>query len=130
LPAHSSRIGGTGQDEAWLKSTAERAIRFYESDLTPHFEVEEEVLFPAMQSFPKASELIEELLGEHRALERFIERLRRPNIQELEETLGQFADLLKTHIRKEENSLFPLYEKFISEELAEQIGQKIKRRQT
>jgi hemerythrin-like domain-containing protein len=121
-------LEGQSEDEAWLKSTAEGAIRFYESDLTPHFKVEEEVWFPAMQSFPKAPAFIEELLSEHRALERFIERLRRPNDQGLEETLRQFADLLKAHIRKEENSLFPLYEECISQELADRIGQKIKLR--
>lgn len=116
-------------DEDWLKSTAEGAIRFYESDLTPHFKIEEEVLFPAMQNFPEAAVVITELLSEHRALENLIEQLRQTKVRELEETLTQLADLLKAHIRKEENSLFPIYEKFISEELANKIEQEIKVRQ-
>jgi iron-sulfur cluster repair protein YtfE (RIC family) len=116
-------------DEGWLKLITEGTIRFYESDLTPHFKVEEEVLFPAMQNFAEASDLIEELLSEHRALENFIERLRQMSDGGLEETLTRFADLLKAHIRKEENSLFPIYEKLIAKELADKIGEKIKVRQ-
>jgi hemerythrin-like domain-containing protein len=113
----------------WLKSTVEKALQFYENDLTPHFKTEEEVLFPAMQKFPQASELIEELLREHRALENFIKGLQHLNGSEIEQPLSQFADLLKAHIRKEENFLFPIYEKLISEELADKIGQEIQIRQ-
>jgi iron-sulfur cluster repair protein YtfE (RIC family) len=116
-------------DGGWLKLMTEETIRFYESDLTSHFKIEEEVLFPAMRNVSEATELIEELLSEHRALENFIGRLRQMNAQGIEETLTQLADCLKAHIRKEENSLFPIYEKSIPEELADTIGQKIKVRQ-
>ncbi len=117
------------EDEAWLRSTAEEAIGFYESALTPHFKVEEEVLFPAMQNFSEAAQLIEELVSEHRALENFVEPLRQMNVAWLEETLTQLADLLKAHIRKEENTLFPIYEKLMAKELADKIGEEIKVRQ-
>jgi iron-sulfur cluster repair protein YtfE (RIC family) len=117
------------EDETWLTAITEEAIGFYESDLTPHFKLEEEVLFPAMQNFSEAAELIEELINEHRRLENFIERLRQMNIDGLEETLTQLADLLKSHIRKEENILFPIYEKLMAKELADKIGQEIKARQ-
>ena len=116
-------------EEGWLQSTAEGARQFYESDLRPHFKIEEEVLFPAMRNFPKAPQLIEELLSEHRALENLIGRLPQIKGRGLEETLAQLADLLKAHIRKEENSLFPIYEKWIAETLADKIGQEIKVRQ-
>jgi hemerythrin-like domain-containing protein len=122
-------LGSQRDDADWLKTMAEKALQFYETSLTPHFKAEEEVLFPAMQKFPEVTELIEELLREHRTLENFIARFQHLNSSEFEEPLSQFADLLKAHIRKEENSLFPIYEKLISEESADKIGQQIKLRQ-
>jgi hemerythrin-like domain-containing protein len=115
-------------DEAWLRSMAEDALQFFASDLVPHFKIEEEVLFPAMQKLNQAAELTGELLSEHRALEGFIELLRQMQVALLEARLRQFADLLKSHIRKEENQLFPLYEKSMSQKLADTIGQEIQTR--
>lgn len=92
------------EDEGWLQATAEEAIRFFASDLTPHITSEEEVLFPAMQYVAESSELICELLREHRAIENLVERLRQMNVALFAETLQQLADLLETHIRKEERA--------------------------
>jgi iron-sulfur cluster repair protein YtfE (RIC family) len=117
-----------GGDEAWLRSMTEDTLRFFASDLTPHFKIEEEVLFPAMQRLAEAAELIGALLSEHRALEGCIELLRQTQVAGLEDRLRQFADLLKLHIRKEENQLFPLYEKATSQKLADTIGQEIRAR--
>jgi iron-sulfur cluster repair protein YtfE (RIC family) len=114
-----------GDQEVWLRSMAEAALRFFESDLLPHFKVEEEVLFPAMQPLPEASELIADLESDHRALERFIKLMRQVRSVGLGDALGQFADLLKSHIRKEENQLFPIYETCLGEELADKIGQQM-----
>jgi hemerythrin-like domain-containing protein len=36
-----------------------------------------------------------------------------------------FADLLESHIRKEERNLFPIYEQQVSEELAQRVAQDI-----
>jgi hemerythrin-like domain-containing protein len=115
-------------DEAWLRSMAEKTAGFFASDLRPHFEVEEGVLFPAMESLPQASALLAELLDEHRALEGLIASLRQLPGSGLEETLRQFADLLKGHIRKEENQLFPLFETLLSPELADRIGREMQAR--
>jgi hemerythrin-like domain-containing protein len=114
--------------EAWLRSMAEKTAGFFASDLRRHFEVEEEVLFPAMECLPEASALLAELLDEHRALERLIAGLPQLSGSGLEGTLRQFADLLKGHIRKEENRLFPLFENLLSPELADQIGGEIQAR--
>src|SRR5829696_8488764 len=67
-------------DEAWLRSMAEDAVGFFASDLVPHFKMEEELLFPAMQKLNEASELTGELLSEHRALESFVELLRQMQV--------------------------------------------------
>jgi hemerythrin-like domain-containing protein len=114
-------------DEGWLNAMAEDAVRFYESDLTPHFRAEEEVLFPALRPFSEATELVEELLGEHRTLETLIAQLQPMPLAGPAELLLQIADLLKAHIRKEENHLFPLCERLIAGPLSAHLGQEIRR---
>ncbi|HET8674479.1 MAG TPA: hemerythrin domain-containing protein [Blastocatellia bacterium] len=120
LPQH-------GHDEAWLRAKADQAARFFASDLAPHFKAEEEALFPAMRDFRGASELLSELLSEHRELERLAGRLGGTDPAELHEALVRFADLLEGHIRKEEREAFPLYEKQAGVELAAEVGRAVKR---
>ena len=78
---------------------ARRAIDRYELELANHFEVEEQVLFPACGDMP----LVAELLAEHRAMEGQIALLRTAPTSTL---LEQFCALLSGHIRREENQLF------------------------
>ncbi|MCI0485379.1 MAG: hemerythrin domain-containing protein [Blastocatellia bacterium] len=115
------------EDEAWIRQKADDAIRFFEGDLVPHFKAEEEILFPAMQSYPGASRLIEELLADHRKIERLIERLRQGDGSNLGDVLSELADTLEAHIRKEERRLFPIYEEHVTARTAREVEQKILR---
>src|SRR3977135_3137749 len=78
---------------------AARVIERYELELANHFEIEEQVLFPACG--PMA--MISELLAEHRTIEALVNELgTAPSAALLEE----FCTLLTRHIRREENELF------------------------
>jgi iron-sulfur cluster repair protein YtfE (RIC family) len=114
LPVH-------GGDASWLRAQGSRAAQFFANDLTGHFKAEEEVLFPAMRTLEGAAELLDELVSEHRELERLAERFEVSDFEEVARTLGRFADLLETHIRKEERQLFPLYEDQTAEDLAANV---------
>src|SRR5260370_30329459 len=76
-----------------------RATDRYELELANHFEIEEQVLFPACGEMP----LIAQLVSEHRAIEGLIAELRSAPSGEL---LEKFCALLAGHIRREENKLF------------------------
>lgn len=115
-----------GKDEEWVRAKAAQALGFFASDLTAHFKAEEEVLFPAMQGFAGAPPLLSELLSEHRELNRLAAQLSGSDVATLKDVLGKFADLLEAHIRKEERELFPLYEKEVGVELAEEEGRAVK----
>jgi iron-sulfur cluster repair protein YtfE (RIC family) len=119
LPLH-------GGDERWVRGKAAQAAQFFATDLAAHFKAEEEVLFPAMRHFAGASKLIDELLSEHRNLERLAALLGEGQLAGLADNLGEFADLLESHIRKEERELFPLYEMKMSVEGAAEVGRAIK----
>jgi iron-sulfur cluster repair protein YtfE (RIC family) len=119
LPLH-------GNDETWIREKAAQAEQFFATEIAAHFRAEEEVLFPAMRDFAGARALLSELLSEHRKLEKLAGRLRASAVAELAESLGEFADLLEAHIRKEERELFPIYERQVRDEEAAELGRAIR----
>jgi hemerythrin-like domain-containing protein len=96
---------------------AGRIIDRYEVELKNHFWVEEEILFPACRS-----ELTEELTGQHREFEAMVEELRTNPSDDL---IRRFLDLLRRHIRREEEVLFEGIQKELPRELLDELGHKI-----
>jgi hemerythrin-like domain-containing protein len=97
---------------------AQRCVDRYEVELANHFEVEEQVLFPAA-----LSKLTEELIAEHRQLESMVERLRTTPSAGV---LTEFTALLRRHIRREENELFELMQRDVPRETLEALAKKSK----
>ena len=82
-----------------------RAVERYDVELANHFAAEEEVLFPAIRAELGEAPLVDVLITEHRQMERLVGELRhKPDRAVLEE----FLELLRSHIRREENELFVL----------------------
>jgi hemerythrin-like domain-containing protein len=104
-----------------LAKLARRVIDRYELELINHFEIEEQVLFPACGPLP----LIGELLQEHRAIEALIPQLRSAPSAAL---LEQFCALLSGHIRREENELFEHIQRTLPREVLDRAGGEIDRR--
>ena len=100
---------------------ARAVIDRYEVELTNHFEIEEQVLFPACGPLP----LIERLLAEHRAMEALVDRLRSAPAAEL---LEEFCQLLSAHIRREESELFEEIQRSLPRDVLERAGAEIDRR--
>ncbi|HTQ53299.1 MAG TPA: hemerythrin domain-containing protein [Bryobacteraceae bacterium] len=101
---------------------ARRAVDRYELELANHFEIEEQVLFPAIEEAVGKLDLIAELIAEHRRLETTIGELRAaPGADVLE----RLCALLSAHIRREENDLFQLAQARLPETALEALGQVI-----
>ena len=97
---------------------ARKAIDRYELELANHFEIEETILFPAVENHT----LVPGLISEHRQLEALIGRLReQPTIA----LLHEFTTLLRTHIRREENELFEDIQRFLGRDLLNSLGKEI-----
>ena len=87
---------------------AERVLTFYDDELSVHFRLEEEVLFPAMaQQAPGSSSLIDTLIKQHRQMESLIGRLRGKGGTPFDQILPELGAVLESHIRAEERELFP-----------------------
>lgn len=97
---------------------ARRATDRYDLELANHFEIEEQVLFPACGPMP----LIGLLLAEHRALEVLIAQLRTAPAEAL---LERFCALLSGHIRREENELFEQIQRTLPREVLDRAGSEI-----
>src|SRR4051812_45082918 len=73
-----------------VQDLSRRVIDHFELELLNHFEIEEQVLFPACAPLP----IISELIAEHRALGAMVDRMRGAASAEL---LEQFCELLSSH---------------------------------
>ncbi|HEY2017414.1 MAG TPA: hemerythrin domain-containing protein [Bryobacteraceae bacterium] len=98
-----------------------RVIDRYEVELVNHFEIEEQVLFPACGPMP----IIAELVADHRAMEAFIAQLRAaPSAEVLEELFV----MLSAHIRREESELFEKIQGSLPKDVLDRAGAEIDRR--
>lgn len=100
---------------------ARRAIERFELEIVNHFEIEEQVLFPACGPLP----IVRELIAEHRALEALIAELRAAASAAV---LERFCALLSAHIRREENELFEQVQRALPRDVLDRLGGEIDRR--
>lgn len=80
---------------------------FFEHHARPHFELEEEHIFPILGN---AHELVKRALAEHRRLTRLFNAT-----DDIEKLLGQIEEELEKHIRFEERVLFNEIQKVATE---------------
>ena len=100
-----------------VEKLARKAIDRYELELTNHFDIEERILFPAIESA-----LIPGLIADHRRLEALIGCLRAEPTAAL---LLEFSALLRTHIRREESELFEEIQRSLPRGALDSLGKQI-----
>jgi iron-sulfur cluster repair protein YtfE (RIC family) len=109
-----------------LRERAGEFLVFYGAHLTPHFQAEEEILFPLLRSAVPVSEaMIDELVQDHERIRQAVPQLESGT--GLGKLIFDLGDLLERHIRKEERELFPLFEHHVESNQAEAVGEQIKR---
>ena len=107
---------------ATIERLARKAIDQYEIELTNHFAIEEELLFPLIERELGKMTVIGELVADHRALEDMVGQLRSaPSAEALE----KFCELLRRHIRREENELFQDVQGRLPKNVLAQAGEEI-----
>jgi hemerythrin-like domain-containing protein len=110
------------RSEATVRQLATKAIDRYEIELTNHFDIEEQLLFPLIERELGKMKIIAELIADHRTLEGMIEQMRATPSAKL---LESFCDLLRRHIRREENELFQDAQQQLPAELLAAAGKEI-----
>jgi hemerythrin-like domain-containing protein len=103
---------------------SQKMIDRYEIELTNHFALEEELLFPAARVCGLIV-MADELIAEHRQLERMVHQLRTTPGASL---LLELATLLRRHVRREENDLFEQMQRLVDRDLLNRLGGELEAR--
>ncbi|MDA1316199.1 MAG: hemerythrin domain-containing protein [Acidobacteria bacterium] len=104
---------------------AGKVARMADAELLGHFQVEEEVLFPAIRPHLDSGQIVEELIVQHRALEDLIQRVAAAGDNERIPLLTEFGDLLHRHIRIEERQLFQEIQAKLDEDQLARLGKQV-----
>lgn len=103
-----------------FKGKSEYIVQFYHQYLIPHFQNEEDKLFPLVKEIDKnIDSLIVEIIQEHKLIKNYIKAVEEN--KHTEETLDELGKLLDNHIRKEERILFELIQNKCTESELENI---------
>jgi len=116
---------GEDRSPANVAKLAGRVIDRYELELANHFEIEEQILFPAIENALGKLSLVADLIAQHRQVEDLIAQLRSAPTAAL---LERLCGLLTEHIRREENELFQLAQARLPETVLRDLGAAIARR--
>jgi hemerythrin-like domain-containing protein len=99
-----------------------------------HAWFEDKIFLPAIEAEPLLfRRFTEELYQEHKDIDALLKLLRKTPAakqQEREFYSKELRVLLSTHFRKEEDALFPLTERILTEEGLIELGDEMQRRQT
>ncbi len=98
-----------------IDNKIKRVIHAYNTELLPHFNHEENILFPlAMGKDAELDLLITEIVEEHDKIGELVSKLEDGN---QEQNLDDLGFLLESHIRKEERIVFSKIEEILGDEL-------------
>ncbi len=113
---------GLKADPSVQKATelCSKVADMFELELVHHFDVEEQVLFPAVRGRLASDAIVDQLIAQHREMESLASRLAAAPEGERIPLLKEFGQLLSRHIRIEERQLFEeVQEKVPPQDLSE-----------
>ena len=102
--------------EAWQAEIQEQ----FEHEVEFHLAAEEKRVFPVAARLPELHSLVKDLLAEHAVLREFFARAVARTLDAT--SLESYAEILVTHIRKEERQLFERLQKLMNQEELAALG--------
>ena len=83
------------------------------SELTIHAQIEEQIFYPAVKKALKDSEMVPEALVEHAGVKKLIQEIQSSdqNGEMFEARVKVLSELVKHHVREEQNEFFPAVRK-------------------
>jgi len=102
--------------EAWQAEIQEQ----FEHEVEFHLAAEEKRVFPVAARLPELHSLVKELLAEHAVLREFFARAVARTLDAT--SLESYAEILVTHIRKEERQLFEGMQSLLSPQELADVG--------
>ena len=92
--------------------------------ITMHTQIEEGILYPALEEFDETGEQIEESYQEHEDVDQLLEDMTGTDLQsqEFQDLLAELKDSIQHHVQEEENQLFPNAENLLGTDTLEEMG--------
>jgi hemerythrin-like domain-containing protein len=116
--AHTLRHA-TETDHAAARSAF---LLFWHDEAEAHFQIEEQILLPALHGLDAADEPVNRVLAEHAVIRRRAADLS-DGAQPAVDDLHSLGGLLERHIRYEERVLFPLIERSLNDAQLTALGE-------
>ena len=107
-----------------LERLREQALDLWQLEFRGHFEVEEQIVFPAARQAGEPG-LVDTLVAEHEAIRLQFEALERASAGELKPLLDQLRTALVNHIRTEERELFQSMQAAMDQPQLEALGRAV-----
>lgn len=103
---------------------ADDFLNFYLGRALHHFREEEELFFPPATEFEEARPLVERAVMEHLNVHRLVGLLKAQlsAAAVAGELLGEISEVLRLHVRFEEDELFPLIERLVPSDRLEEVA--------
>lgn len=94
------------------------------NSLTLHARIEEEIFYPALESFEETEDLIEQAYEEHEEVKQLLDEMSdlQPDDTEFQDLLSQLKYSIEDHVEEEENEVFPQAEELLGEETLSMMG--------
>ncbi|MYB54202.1 MAG: hypothetical protein F4X77_18690 [Acidobacteriia bacterium] len=118
------RDGGGLPDTAQLERLREQALDLWQLEFRGHFEVEEQIVFPAARQAGEPR-LVDTLIAEHEAIRLLFEALERAPASEAAPLLDELRTALVRHIRTEERVLFQAMQAAMDQPELEAVGRAV-----
>ena len=118
------RDGAGPPDTAQLERLREQALDLWQLEFRGHFEVEEQIVFPAARQAGEPG-LVDTLIAEHEAIRLQFEALERAAATEAGPLLDELRTALVRHIRTEERVLFQAMQAAMDQPQLEALGRAV-----
>ncbi|MBT3990138.1 MAG: hemerythrin domain-containing protein [Rhodospirillaceae bacterium] len=112
-------------DESDEIAVIRTAVALLERNLMSHAAIEDEILFPELDTHIKGMGPLEMMRSEHQGIDEYLEAIRNEtDVAQLKKQTGQLLELAFNHFQKEEMALFGMAEQFLSEDELTALGDK------
>lgn len=110
------------------ESRCAETLAFFSAHLVPHFHAEEALLFPFLRdTVPATAALVDALVADHRRFEQLRDAVAAAGDDAARgPALAAFADLLETHVRREERELFDAFPEGLPPDETQRLGDAIR----
>ena len=102
----------------------ESAMTVLATEVKSHADLEEKLLFPALEPYVESDELFAEMHGDHQQIKLGLERIANARyLNEALEAVRQTLNIARGHFKNEEQQLYALADKVLDEETLIQLGE-------